>query len=496
MKNVKNNLKPGSSTLKLSIFARLLISSLVFFVMLAGVSLFFIYHLNRFNQVVQSIVQHDASVVEFSGRLSDLLLSQARNERLFVLLNDEQLYRNYLEDGVEFARLLQIAQGELDDPEINQALQAVTLQHLEFTRLAEEEHRLRRSATAYDAERYDEEKQQVVAELIATLQGIRQASEKSVFAKISNLRETGEQAAVIAVLITIGALFIGLLVAAVVTRSITRPLQVIKAKTREIAHGNFQGDLQIASPPIIKELAIALNSMCHKLQELDNLKSAFFADMSHELRTPLASIKEGTHILLDRVGGEINNHQQRILLIISQESDRLINRVNSLLDLARMEAGMVVDHYSRTSLSTLVRDALQGLQPLAEAKGVRIVNHIAALPPVNVDQERIMQVVRNLVGNAIKFTPEGGTITLTATVRDKMLEVAVQDTGIGIPEGDLERIFLKFQQVLPARSDKVKGSGLGLAMVKQIILAHGGKVWATSQIEKGSTFYFTLPLAE
>ena len=481
---------------KLSIFARLVISSLVFFIMLAGVSLFFIYQLNRFNQIVRSIILHDAAVMEFSNQLSDALLSQVRNERMFVLLNDEQLYRNYLEAGAEFDRLLRNARSEAIDPEIQQALQTVTDQHLEFTRMVEKEHQLRQSAAPQDAERYDEEKKKITAELIATLKGIQQVSEKNMFAKIANLREEGERAGVIAVLITLGALFIGLLVASVITRSITRPLQIIRAKTREISQGNFQGDLQIESPPAIKSLALAINSMCHKLQELDNLKSAFFADMSHELRTPLTSIKEGTHILLDRVGGDINDHQQRILLIIAQESDRLIKLVNSLLDLARMEAGMVVDHHTRTNLSTLVCDALQGLQPLCEAKGIRIVNEIGALLRVNVDQERIKMVVRNLVGNAIKFTPEEGTITLTATVRGKMLEVAVQDTGIGIPQEDLKRIFLKFQQVLPTRSEKIKGSGLGLAMVKQIILAHGGTVWATSQIEKGSTFYFTLPLAD
>ncbi|HSH13316.1 MAG TPA: ATP-binding protein, partial [Desulfurivibrionaceae bacterium] len=216
----------------------------------------------------------------------------------------------------------------------------------------------------------------------------------------------------------------------------------------------------------------------------------------HELRTPLASIKEGTNILTDRLGGEINEKQQRILTIIGQESDRLINLVNSLLDLAKMEAGMLVYHRRRTDLPTLVRDALQGLQPLAESRGLRLIDNIADLPLVKVDQERIMQVVRNLVGNAIKFTPEQGSITLSASVRDGMVEVAVQDTGIGIPEGDLERIFLKFRQVLPGRGDKIKGTGLGLATVKQIILAHGGAVWATSQEGKGSTFYFTLPLAD
>jgi two-component system sensor histidine kinase GlrK len=482
--------------LKLSIYARLVISYLVFFAMLAGVSFFFIYHLNRFNQVMQSIVLTDTAVMELSVQLSDALLSEARNERKYVLLNDDQLYRNYLEAGAEFERLLRKTLGEVTDPEILAALQTVTVRHLEFTGLVEAERRLHQKNTPYSADWYDAEKKKIVAELITTLNKIQGDSERNVFAKIRNLSKAGRRAGRIAILITIAALLTGLLVAAFITRGITRPLRIIKAKTREIARGNFQGDLRIDSPPAIVELAEAINNMCHKLQEVDNLKSAFFAHMSHELRTPLASIKEGTNLLIDRLGGEINEKQQRILTIIGQESDRLINLVNSLLDLAKMEAGMLVYHRRRTDLATLVRDTLQGLQPLAEARGLRLIDNIDDPPPVHVDQERIMQVLRNLVGNAIKFTPERGSITLTAEVRGRMLEVAVRDTGIGIPEGDLERIFIKFQQVLPNRSGKIGGTGLGLATVKQIILAHGGAVWATSQEGKGSTFYFTLPLAD
>lgn len=480
--------------MKLSIYARLVISYFIFFAMLAGVSLFFIYNLNRFNQVMQSIILNDTAVMELSVQLSDALLAEIRNERKYMLLNDELLFRNYQEARDEFELLLQKIQLETADPETGIALRRISEQHEKFTKLVEEERELRQSSAPYSADWYDNEKKDISSLIISTLKEIQQASEKNVFNKIRNLGEAGERAGGIAILITAAALFTGLLVAAVITSSITRPLKVIKAKTREIALGNFQSDLRIESPPAIKELAIAINTMCRKLQEVDNMKSAFFAHMSHELRTPLASIKEGTNILLDRVGGEINEKQQRILSIVVQESDRLINLVNSLLDLAKMEAGMLVYHFTRTDLPTLARDVLQGLQPLAEAKGLNIVNNITALPPVKVDQERIMQVIRNLVGNAIKFTPERGEIILTAAPRGEMLEVAVRDTGVGIPEEDLERIFLKFQQVLPARSDKIKGTGLGLAAVKQIILAHGGKVWATSQIENGSTFFFTLPL--
>jgi signal transduction histidine kinase len=138
---------------------------------------------------------------------------------------------------------------------------------------------------------------------------------------------------------------------------------------------------------------------------------------------------------------------------------------------------------------------VESLAPLAEAKSISIENKIDALQPVKMDQEMMQQVFRNIIGNAIKFTAENGSIKLEADVRGNFVEVAVQDTGIGIAEENLERIFLKFQQILPAKGEKIKGSGLGLATVKEIILAHGGKVWVTSQVGQGSTFYITLPLA-
>ncbi len=246
---------------------------------------------------------------------------------------------------------------------------------------------------------------------------------------------------------------------------------------------------------MIAELATAINTMCHKLQEVDNIKSDFFSHMSHELRTPLASMREGTSMLLDGLGGEVSEKQQRILKIIVQESDRMIDLVNSLLDLSKMEAGMLKYQFTLTDISALANKAVESLAPLAEAKNISIENKIGVLQPVKMDQEMMQQVFRNIIGNAIKFTAENGSIKLEADVKENFVEVAVHDTGIGIAEEDLERIFLKFQQILPAKGEKIKGTGLGLATVKEIILAHGGKVWVTSQVGQGSTFYITLPLA-
>ena len=180
-----------------------------------------------------------------------------------------------------------------------------------------------------------------------------------------------------------------------------------------------------------------------------------------------------------------------------QKSNRMINLVNGLLDLGKMEAGMLTYQFTSTDLADLVKQSLESLTPLAESKNIAIDNNIEQLQSVKVDQERLLQVFRNIIGNAIKFTPENGHIKLEMQMHAKegLVEILVHDTGIGIPEEDLEIIFHKFRQITPKKGENKKGTGLGLATVKQIILAHGGKVWATSQVGKGSTFHFTLPSA-
>ena len=481
--------------MRLSIFARLIISYLLLFSMLAGISLYFIYHLGRLNQITRSIIQNDTTIFEYSNLLSDALLSESRYDRKFVVLKDEELYESFLQVNNEFNQFLNEALKKTTSEEIQQNFYTVAAQHHNFGRLVNEEKELIRIAKAYQSEWYAEEKKKVSEDIIEQLKKIRQTSEEDVFIKIVNLSESGDKARDVAIMISVFALTTGLIVAFVITRSIKKPLDVMRAKTLEIAHGNFRGDLEIQSPPVIAELAAAINTMCHKLQEVDDIKSGFFSHMSHELRTPLASIKEGTTLLLDGLGGEISAKQQRILEIIAQESHRLIDLVNSLLDLSKMEAGMLQYQFTPTDLFFLVKESLEALAPLAEAKNISIDNKIMALQTVNVDQERMLQVLRNIIGNAIKFTPENGSITIETTEKENFIEVAVHDTGIGIQEDDLQRIFYKFEQIIPATGNTIKGTGLGLATAKQIITAHGGKLWATSQVGMGSTFYIALPLA-
>lgn len=480
--------------MKLSIFARLIIGYLLIFSLLAGVSLFFILHHNRLNQVIQSIVLVDNELLEYTDQLSDHLLAESGYDRKFVVLQNDQLYENFLRTQREFTAVLDKAVDLARSPETSRFFQDIGAEHARYTLLVEKERALIKTAQPYNEAHYVEGKKSAVAGLINHLKDFRQSSEKAVFQKLLTLRELSEKAGNFALVITLIALITGLVIAAIITRSITRPLNLIKDKTREIAKGNFRGDLLISSPPAIGELTLAINSMCHTLEAVDTIKSDFFSHMSHELRTPLASIKEGTNLLMEGHGGEIAEGQRRILAIVNRESNRLIQLVNALLDLSKMEAGMLAYNFSETDLATLVRETLANLMPLAEAKSINISNSLASLPRVFVDRERMLQVLRNLLGNALKFTPANGTISLAAEVKGNELEFRVTDSGIGIPATELDRIFLKFHQVIPVTGGGSKGTGLGLATVKQIIIAHGGKVWATSQEGSGSTFYVSLPL--
>jgi two-component system sensor histidine kinase GlrK len=267
----------------------------------------------------------------------------------------------------------------------------------------------------------------------------------------------------------------------------------MRDKTAEIARGVFEANLNLPSPPEINELAQAFNSMSTKLKEVDRMKSDFFSLMSHELRTPLTSIKEGTNLFLEGKGGEVTERQKRLLTIVSEESNRLIQLVNSLLDLSKLEAGIAAFQFLKADLAPLITRVIREIEPLAEAKGIRIKRDIQESPRVSMDTERILQVLRNLLGNAIKFTPQGGVIEISLQAKDGVVEVSVTDTGPGIPEEQTAIIFDKFRQAVHEGSRKIQGTGLGLAIVKQIIQSHGGRVWVESAVGRGSTFRFTLP---
>jgi len=229
-------------------------------------------------------------------------------------------------------------------------------------------------------------------------------------------------------------------------------------------------------------------------KELDEMKSQLLSTVSHELRTPLASIKGfATTLLRDDVEwDEVSRHE--FLSISDEESDRLTELIGNLLDMARIEAGTLRVETEPTDLRPIILETIAEFRLMTHAHQIE-VSLPAVLPAVKADPRRARQVLRNLVENAIKYSPEGGTISVSSRVRAEDVQISVADQGIGIEEQQLGNIFDRFYQVDNASTRKVGGSGLGLSICKALVEAHDGNIWVESQPGEGSAFHFTLPLA-
>ena len=231
-----------------------------------------------------------------------------------------------------------------------------------------------------------------------------------------------------------------------------------------------------------------------KFHLVDQLKSDMISTVSHELKTPLTSLQMVVHLLLEEAVGPLTPKQTELLLAARQDSDRLLGMINDLLDLTRIEQGRVALDQEAVDPSALVHDAVERNRAGAEDAGIAVVCQLEpGLPPVLVDRERIEHVFDNLMSNALRHTDRGGTITLRAVPGEGAVEFSIEDTGEGIAPQFLARIFDKFYRAPGGK--RQGGAGLGLAIVREIILAHGGRIEASSTPGKGTTFTFSLPAA-
>lgn len=236
-----------------------------------------------------------------------------------------------------------------------------------------------------------------------------------------------------------------------------------------------------------------------KQKELDQLKSKFVANVSHELRTPLVSTEKAISLILSRQPGQITESQEQFLSIAERNLKRLSLLINDLLDLSKLEAGKMGLKIQPSSIEKVFDESIEGLSTWAVTKSIEIIKKVQqGLPEINLDQERIIQVLNNLIGNAIKYTPNNGKITIEAVLNQEQNEivVSVEDTGTGIPKDQLNKVFDKFYQVGERLTTDIHGTGIGLSIAKEIVELHGGKIWAESEKGCGAKFIFTLPLKD
>jgi len=479
--------------MRFTLFSRLVLGYLAIFILVMFVGIYAVYQLRRIQDITRSMLERDRRILDLGEKLSEAALSQVRYEKKFFITKDSVIYDELRRFQQDFERLLDQA-GPVADARGKVLLKSVSEDFQRYRDLVSEEIELMGERKAYAEDRYKLEKESSVDRILAGLERLKVRGQQRSEGKLTGVAEAGADAHQVAMIIAAVSLGLVVAISLLITRSVTRPLSALKERTGQIARGEFEGNLELRSPPEIAELASAFNLMSNRLKALDNMKTEFFATMSHELRTPLTSIKEGIGLLLEGVGGAVTDKQRRLLRILAEESDRLIRLVNSLLDLSKMEEGMMTYNVEPASLVSVIQRAVTEIGPLAEAKRIKIEARVAKqMPLVKMDPDRILQALRNLVGNAVKFTPEGGRVTLSAEQKNGSVEVSVIDTGPGISAEDLPMIFDKYRQGNSSSSYMLRGTGLGLAIVKHIITSHGGHVWVESEAGQGSSFIFVLP---
>jgi signal transduction histidine kinase len=251
-----------------------------------------------------------------------------------------------------------------------------------------------------------------------------------------------------------------------------------------------QSALAIQNARLFREI----EQKSRELEAASRHKSEFLANMSHELRTPLNAIIGFSEVLSEGMFGEINEKQTEYLKDILESGQHLLSLINDILDLSKIEAGRMELEPTDFDLPSAIENALILVRERASRRGITLGRTIdERLGDIRADERKVKQVLLNLLSNALKFTPEGGSIDVRAGLQDGAAAISVTDTGVGIAPEDQEAVFEEFRQVGTA-AKKVEGTGLGLALSRKFIELHGGRIWVKSQVGAGSTFTFTLPV--
>jgi signal transduction histidine kinase len=285
---------------------------------------------------------------------------------------------------------------------------------------------------------------------------------------------------------------IALVIARWVARGLTQPLRDMAQAARRMETGDYSQRVVTESRDEVGKLATAFNRMSSELEGLELMRRDLVANVSHELKTPISALRAHLENLLDGV----ERPDRETLHVMLAQSERLGRLVVQLLDLSRLESGDVPLERERVDLAPLVSQVLSEIEVARPDRRVALNDAIPEdLPPVYADRERVHQVLFNLLDNAVRFTPSGGRVTVTASRHDGSVDVAVADTGPGIRAEHLPRVFERFYRVDEARSRDDGGTGIGLAIARSVVEAHGGRIWAESRPGEGSTFTFELPVA-
>jgi len=469
-------------------------------ILLVGISgAYTIMNLNGLDRLIESIIRHDSRIIKLAEEALDDLYSLTAAEAKYLISKDPDYYRQFKQIRADFAKKVIELERIADTGIKHDLLTDIKKAQTRYDALFDE--RVSLITDKKDLEQnyqpYEIEREQIFRDTDQKLRHFVRISAEDRDSKLYESKNVSAQVTNIINISGIVSIILVVLISLFNTRSINLPIQQLAERAQEVAGGTFGDPLKISSPPEIRELADTFNMMCERLKELDQMKIDYISHLSHELRTPLTVIKEASCMLQEGVFSKVPEKQEELFVVVKSECERLISSVNRILDFSRMEAGKMFFSFQHADLRPIIERNIRKLSLLTRRKNMDVTLEIPQdIPLLQLDRERIEEVVENLLSNALKFTPEGGKISISArnNKEQRTVEISVSDNGRGIPEDGLIQVFDKFKRV-DDRRGAIRGTGLGLAIARHIINAHGGYIWVRSKVGEGSTFTFSLPVS-
>jgi signal transduction histidine kinase/ActR/RegA family two-component response regulator len=512
------------------IYTKLLAAFLVIVALLITVGTVGLQVLQEANRRDEELVALQKKVASYRQLQNDTT-TQLYSVASALLSPDEQTLDTALRQlnlfSYDLERLQFVAQDEAD------LLKRIEADHKQFIAVMTQVIELTRASHGVEARKLQLTQAAPLADNLERLTNqLVNRAEADIVARIDQNRSAYIRSQWIVIGFAVGSIALALILGFAISWSIIAPVKQMDVRLEEIASGDFSGQVEAPNRDELGALAANLNRMndelgrlytelrtrnheltealdenvrlfreleekSRQLEQANQHKSEFLANMSHELRTPLNAIIGFSDVLLERMFGELNPKQADYLQDILESGRHLLDLINDILDIAKVEAGHMELMVERFALAAALENGLTMVRERASRHGIALDLDVdPAIGAVEADERKIKEVILNLLSNAVKFTPDGGQVVVTARLVDDEAQVAVRDTGVGIAPEDLGHVFEEFQQVGSATTNQQEGTGLGLTLAKKFVELHGGRIWAESQVGVGSTFVFTLPLQQ
>jgi len=454
---------------------------------------YILYQLVTISNTAKVTLTSEVKSIDITKHLQSLLYEEERNANKYWISYDKIYFDLFVGGSKKFNESVDSLKVTQSDPGGKQLINHIQRIHAWFVSQVPPSFQRKQLLKTEISKIEKQKRADSIQALHTNLNDLIRLNQVSIDNAMINVETITTRSSGVSLILTLCTLIAAIMLAVIIPRTITKPIKVLIRGTEQIARGSFE-PIKVISHDEIAQLTGAVNEMSDKLKKIDEHKSELMHNIAHELRTPFQIILSALYKLNRQEIGPLNEQQIELLDSIRKNIKVATNFTNQLLDIAKIEAGMMEYNLKPIDLLSVVKPLVDNARLVASQKGITIKLHTEPVPIIVVDEEKIFTVVNNLLSNAIKFTNRDGRINIYVSRVGNHAKISVEDSGIGIAQEELTKVFNKFYQAKNASQVSSIGTGIGLSLVKAYTEGHGGKVSVKSVLGVGTTFQVELPI--